>query len=773
MTILSSVSRVDYIGTGGVSTYDFTFKVLSSNDLFITQRDTDNIETTLVLGTDYTVTLNGNGTGTITLTGGNLTSGYSLTIRRVREIKQETDIRGQGAFFPEIHEDEFDSQIMIDQQQQDEINRAIKLPETISSSVFSNTIPANILESPNKVLAINSDADAFVLGPTISEISSAQSYATLAASAAASAETAYSNFENLFTNSELNEYVSVKDYGAKGDGITDDTLAIQNALNGSSTIVFPPGTYKISTYLTINSNNYLLGINKYTSVITTSLSRAFYIANKENVAIENLKIVTTGTAYGKSIDIRNGSNFIFVKNCIVQTAKRPLGITDSSDNLTCHHIYILNNEFFSTSSDCGIRSRIGKDGLKECYLYFISNLFEIDNVSYEDVGIELWTGYSHVINNSIMAKNLKGNYSGIVFGVSENNVAFNNTIYGFLMGIEIGGSANGLHIISGNTISGCKEGIGVTTSGIEKNVIVSNNVIEFDDNLRADYTYAMYFKCENACVIGNTLIHKDTSGSPSFLDYTSINSRKYTGIYTDTAHKTLQVVANTFINLLNGVRSAATSKYNIINGNTFNNVSEPVSDQGGNPVNKFISNLVYNFNGLRINSKLYSIGNVFYRDSDFPITSGATPSNTPFSLSYITNNTLIVNKDNTFINCYSQSFAMDSNYALIGSGYAQPDVELKDGIYYTYNQSSPGDIRSKLSSLNITQDLIKVKVWSTGLVYEFKDSFLVTYLSSEPTTGAWLLGDRVINSIPVIGSPKSWVCTESGTPGTWVSEGNL
>jgi len=42
-----------------------------------------------------------------------------------------------------------------------------------------------------------------------------------------------------------------------------------------------------------------------------------------------------------------------------------------------------------------------------------------------------------------------------------------------------------------------------------------------------------------------------------------------------------------------------------------------------------------------------------------------------------------------------------------------------------------------------------------------------------PTTRYWRLGDRVRRLTPVVGQPKAWVCTVAGTPGTWVSEGNL
>jgi hypothetical protein len=42
-----------------------------------------------------------------------------------------------------------------------------------------------------------------------------------------------------------------------------------------------------------------------------------------------------------------------------------------------------------------------------------------------------------------------------------------------------------------------------------------------------------------------------------------------------------------------------------------------------------------------------------------------------------------------------------------------------------------------------------------------------------PTSGTFKRGDRVFNNNPAVGSPKSWVCTVAGEPGTWVSEGNL
>src|SRR5699024_11016640 len=63
-------------------------------------------------------------------------------------------------------------------------------------------------------------------------------------------------------------YVNVKNFGALGDGIKDDTLAIKNAIDSISigTIFFPPGTYVVKPLksnalqaITMKSNLRILG----------------------------------------------------------------------------------------------------------------------------------------------------------------------------------------------------------------------------------------------------------------------------------------------------------------------------------------------------------------------------------------------------------------------------------------------------------------------------------------------------------------------------------
>ena len=59
---------------------------------------------------------------------------------------------------------------------------------------------------------------------------------------------------------KLGESVSVKDFGAVGDGVTDDTAAIQAALNATRGIVrFPTGTYAVSSTLVLPNDTRIIG----------------------------------------------------------------------------------------------------------------------------------------------------------------------------------------------------------------------------------------------------------------------------------------------------------------------------------------------------------------------------------------------------------------------------------------------------------------------------------------------------------------------------------
>jgi len=197
MTISTIVSRNNYTASGSDNVYLFTFKIFAQADLLVTVRDTDGVETTLTLTTDYTVggSLGDPTGGYITLvnssqawlSGGDLIADYVISIRRVRDIIQETDIRNQGAFYPEVHEDQFDIATMIDLQQQDEIDRSVKLPESVDPADFDNEIPSSFVGAVGKALVTNQTGDGWDLGPDATDIANAQPNAAAAAASAAAA----------------------------------------------------------------------------------------------------------------------------------------------------------------------------------------------------------------------------------------------------------------------------------------------------------------------------------------------------------------------------------------------------------------------------------------------------------------------------------------------------------------------------------------------------------------------------------------------------------
>lgn len=198
MSISTTVNRNDYVGNGNTAVYDFTFRIFAQTDLRVIVRDTDNVETVLTITDDYTVDGVGDeGGGQITLVDdsqdwidgdGDLKSGYIITLRRVRPLTQGSDIRNQGTYFPEVHEDTFDHIVMIEQQQQDDLDRAIKLPQTIVASGFDTSLPADIIDTPGATIIINPDGDGFAVGPTADEIDSAQASAIAAAASALAAQ---------------------------------------------------------------------------------------------------------------------------------------------------------------------------------------------------------------------------------------------------------------------------------------------------------------------------------------------------------------------------------------------------------------------------------------------------------------------------------------------------------------------------------------------------------------------------------------------------------
>ena len=107
------------------------------------------------------------------------------------------------------------------------------------------------------------------------------------------------------------ESVSVFDFGAVGNGVTDDTDEIQAALNSvpfGGNVQLPSGTYKISS-LTIPDGVRLVGQNPYGSVLVTTSATGNVLALGVSSGIQSLKVASSvARTSGAHVSIlKNGS----------------------------------------------------------------------------------------------------------------------------------------------------------------------------------------------------------------------------------------------------------------------------------------------------------------------------------------------------------------------------------------------------------------------------------------------------------------------------------
>jgi len=133
-------------------------------------------------------------------------------------------------------------------------------------------------------------------------------------------------------NQKLQEKISVKDFGAVADGVTDDTAAIQAAINaaGDRDVYFPAGSYGISSSLVLPTSGIRLvgegaaagtGAGQIIPLGTNYTSSAFAIftvtANCPNVIMENLRLI--GGGYGIFVNAATGYvDKLYIDNCVFQ-----------------------------------------------------------------------------------------------------------------------------------------------------------------------------------------------------------------------------------------------------------------------------------------------------------------------------------------------------------------------------------------------------------------------------------------------------------------------
>ena len=221
----------------------------------------------------------------------------------------------------------------------------------------------------------------------------------------------------------LDDYVSVKDFGAVGDDSTADVVAIQRALDelyrdtdkddarARRVLFFPAGTYKINASLTIPPYAHLVGEGPDKTIIKNSASAPALVTEDDE-----------GQVYGNIGDSdATAPTQIQISNMTIRTTVAYGGL--SIDNAT--KVFVNNVKFqgtfvsggtdASTSKGVSVRSTTA---LPCAYIVFDQCQF---------------TGFARLVDMSYDVTNVR-----------FTNCDFSTAYYGALIGAEMDGSTNGL-----------------------------------------------------------------------------------------------------------------------------------------------------------------------------------------------------------------------------------------------------------------------------------------------------------------------------------------
>jgi hypothetical protein len=291
---------------------------------------------------------------------------------------------------------------------------------------------------------------------------------------------------------KLREGLSVKDFGATGDGVTDDTVAIQlaftsaAALTPKKTVYFPAGTYVINPSTTIDATGCSIdGDGQSVSIIKPSVLSTAAVAGWQhityntdsNFTVSNIQIDLTNVTYTGVYPSLQRSYHMLCYNC-TNWAIRNCSFTGISNNKI--GVYANGGNYWE---------------ITDCYF---ENL--VPSIQYSQaINIQQYSGTHRVLNNvmngtglfsnsgdGLVSHNVAYNISfgaGLCFGPfvdCKNNIITNNHLTGgfgspdvnstYTHGIENWGSDS---IITGNYCSN-NSGSGITHGGYRG--VVSGNI---------------------------------------------------------------------------------------------------------------------------------------------------------------------------------------------------------------------------------------------------------------------------------------------------------
>ena len=326
MTVTNTTARNQYTATAGQTVFAYTFEVYNKNDLVVLQNSA-----TLSEGSNYTVSGVGSDSGgNITLTSG-ATAGDIITVYRDMALERLTDYQNAGDFLAaEVNED-FDRLWLASQQNATTDARSIRKPVVDIDSI-NMELPAASSRA-NKLLSFDGSGNVQTLSSTTSAATDATNVTYTATGTGAVGRT---------VQSRLTEILSVKDFGAVGDGTTDDTTALQNTINAAElvngSVYLPSGTYKITAGLVVDQTIRIYGettegsiiSNETNDVVAITIDSASRYADR--CVLENFRI--NHKAASKYAIVIGDAPFAYLQNIRIECSLAGFGGVLFGDEVT-------------------------------------------------------------------------------------------------------------------------------------------------------------------------------------------------------------------------------------------------------------------------------------------------------------------------------------------------------------------------------------------------------------------------------------------------------
>jgi hypothetical protein len=293
MTVSTSYAPLSFNGDDATTAFAVTWPFFDSS-LVVTLVDSTGVETVKTITTHYTVSggTDSDGlpaTGTVTM----LTapaSGETLRITRNTSKVQSSSWTNGGAYQAKTLEATLDKIILIAQETQaginDDITGDVMQLNTSGATDYwdaEDKIIRNVIDAVEDDDAVNkSQLDAAVLG---------DSYFTQAGTGAVTRTWL----------SKMREPVSVRDFGAVGDGVTDDTDAFQAAADHLATVGgklrIPSGKYLITNTVSFDYAAAALGATRGISIEGDGSGNTAILSNHSGAAFSLSKAASLGSAY--------------------------------------------------------------------------------------------------------------------------------------------------------------------------------------------------------------------------------------------------------------------------------------------------------------------------------------------------------------------------------------------------------------------------------------------------------------------------------------------